>query len=226
MLKQGVFPHPTPGHLNIALNNPEGYCPVQESYSHRQGCSVMTDKKSDYPVPPDMVGKNIYLRPATAEDVANTYHWFLLSDPAMQSCRPQPYKTPKDASEAYARREITPDRQLFMIIRRKGKLPVGVIRFFDLNTLNRSTELGLLIDPDERRNGHASEALRLLTAHLFRTRDLNKVYAQTSALNDSAVGLLEKAGFKRDATLRGHYFYDGEFHDGYVYSMLRFEFGR
>jgi len=186
----------------------------------------MADKKSDYPVPPDLVGKDVYLRPATAEDVANTYHWHLLSDPAMLSCRPQPYQTPKEAAEAYAKREITPDRQLFVIVRRKVHLPVGIIRFFDLNPLNRSAELGLLIDPDERRHGHAFEALQLLTGHLFLTRDLNKVYAQTSSLNDATVALLEKAGFKRDGTLRGHYYYNGEFHDGYVYSMLRYEFGR
>jgi RimJ/RimL family protein N-acetyltransferase len=38
--------------------------------------------------------------------------------------------------------------------------------------------------------------------------------------------MLEKAGFRRDGTLRHQYYYNGEFHDGYLYSLLRFEFDR
>ncbi|MCD6249648.1 MAG: GNAT family N-acetyltransferase [candidate division Zixibacteria bacterium] len=184
----------------------------------------MADKKLKFPTPPDLVGKNIYLRPATHKDVANTYHWFLVSDPATQACRPHPFTTAMEAAEAYQKREPTIDRQLFVIIKKKDSVPVGLIRFFDMNMLNRSTEYGLIIDPDERKKGHALEAIRLLTRYLIKTRDINKVYAQTSGKNKGAVALLEKAGFKRDGTLRHHYFYDGELHDGYIYSLLRFEF--
>jgi len=186
----------------------------------------MADKKSEYPTPPGLVGKNVYLRPATDKDVANTYHWFLQSDPATQSCRPHPFKTPVEAAEAYKKREPTAGEQLFVIVRRKGNVSVGVIRFFNMNTLNRSAELGLIVDPDERRKGHAVEAARLLTKYLFNTRDLNKVYAHTSSLNEAAVAMLKKAGFKRDGTLRHHYFYNGELHDGYLYSLLQYEFER
>jgi ribosomal-protein-alanine N-acetyltransferase len=184
----------------------------------------MPEKKPDLPIPPSLVGKNVFLRPATAEDVANTYHWFLQSDPAMQSSRPHPFQTPTEASEAYKKKERTTDEQLFVIVGVKENKPVGIIRFFNMNNLNRSAELGLLMDPDHRRKGYGTEAARILTLWLFRTRDLNKVYANTSSLNKSAVGLLEKAGFKRDGVLRHHYYYDGELRDGYLYSLLRYEF--
>ena len=186
----------------------------------------MADKKNPLPVDPHLVGKNVYLRPATAEDVANTYHWFLMSDPAMQTCRPLPFRTAAEAAEDYRKAEKTAERQLFVIVRLKDKQPVGVIRFFNWNSLNRSVELGMLIDPDEQRNGFGLEAIRLLSRYMFRVRDLNKVYANTSSLNTAAVGMLEKAGFRRDGTLRHHYYYNGEFHDGYLYSLLRFEFDR
>ncbi|MEW5796658.1 MAG: GNAT family protein [Candidatus Zixiibacteriota bacterium] len=184
----------------------------------------MDDKKPAPMTDPGLVGKNIYLRLATAEDVANTHHWYLLSDPAMQSSRARPLRTPAEAAEAYKQKELTADEQLFVIMREKDNRPVGIIRYFGWNHLNRSAELGLLMDPDERRKGHGTEAIRLLARWLFRTRDLNKVYAQTSSLNKAAVGMLEKAGFKRDGTLRHHYFYDGELRDGYSYSLLRYEF--
>lgn len=186
----------------------------------------MADKKPTFPTPADLVGKNVYLRPATHKDVANTHHWFLLSDPALQSSRPYPLRTATEEAERYQKRETSPHRQLFMIVRQKDNVPVGLIRYFHMNMLNRSAEFGLIIDPDERKQGHALEAIRLLTGYLIKVRDINKVHAQTSSLNKGAVALLEKAGFKRDGTLRHHYFYDGELHDGYVYSLLRFEFDR
>jgi RimJ/RimL family protein N-acetyltransferase len=186
----------------------------------------MSEDRPDYPTPPGLVGKNVYLRPATAEDVANTYHWHLMSDPALQSSRPHAFLTAAEAAENYRKKEKTADEQLFVIVALKEKTPVGVIRYFNWNNLNRSAELGLLTDPDQRRKGHGHEAVRLLARYLFQMRDLNKVHAQTSSLNKAAVGLLEKAGFKRDGVLRHQFFYNGEFHDGYIYSLLRFELGR
>jgi diamine N-acetyltransferase len=183
----------------------------------------MSEKKSDIMTFPGLAGKTVHLRPATAEDVANTYHWFLLSDPAMQTCRPLPFRTAAEASESYKKKERTADEQLFVIIGIKENVPVGIVRFFNMNHLNRSCELGLLVDPDHRRKGYGLEAVRVLTRWLYRTRDLNKAYANTSSLNKATVGLLEKAGFKRDGVLRHQYYYDGELRDGYLYSLLRYE---
>jgi ribosomal-protein-alanine N-acetyltransferase len=186
----------------------------------------MSENKPEFPTPPGLVGKTVYLRPATAEDVANTFHWHLLCDPSMLSCRPHPFSTAADAAERYRKREPSADEQLFVIVALKEKTTVGVIRYFNWNNLNRSAELGLLVDPDQHRKGYGIEAVRLLTRYLFQMRDLNRVYACTSSLNKATVGLLEKAGFKRDGTLRHQYFHNGELHDGYIYSLLRFEFGR
>jgi RimJ/RimL family protein N-acetyltransferase len=186
----------------------------------------MADKNDAYLTHKGLVGKNIYLRAATSQDIANTYHWHLQSDPAMLSCRPQPFQNAAEAAEGYKKHVGSISRQTFMIVRKDDNTPVGRIVYFDLNPLNRSVEFGLIIDPDERKNGYAFEATRLLVGYLFNTRDLNKVYGQTSSLNKATAALLEKAGFKRDAVLRHHYFYDGELHDGYVYSILRFEYER
>ena len=60
--------------------------------------------------------------------------------------------------------------------------------------------------------------------YLFKQCGLNKVYAQTAEFNEGAIKLLESLGFKRDATLRDHYFLNGRFHAGLIYSLLLFEF--
>lgn len=183
----------------------------------------MADKKPHPPTAPSLVGDKIYLRPATAEDVANTHHWLILSEPQHLSCRPRVLWTAAEASENYKKMERSTDKQTFMIVRREDNVPVGLINYFDWNSLNRSVEFGLLIDPEERRRGHAKEATRLLLRYLFKQRGLNKVHAQTCASNTPTVKLLESLGFKRDGVLRRHYFINGEFQDGFIYSKLAFE---
>jgi len=186
----------------------------------------MADSTPIITTAPEFVGDKIYLRPATAEDMANSYHWYLLSDPSTLTCRPVTVKTAAEFAEEYKKRELTPDDRRFMIVRRKTNEPVGWVRYFDLNTLNRSAEIGILLDPDARKEGYGTEAIRLLCRHLFRTRGLNKVHAFTAVFNTGAVKLMEKCGFHLDGTLRRHYFRQGEYHDGLAYSLLYHEFER
>lgn len=183
----------------------------------------MADKKPILTAPPSLIGDKVYLRPMTAEDVANTHHWFIMSEPQLQSCRPHAITTAGAASEAFKKLEPATDRERFMIVRRSDNVPVGRIQYFDFNWLNRSAEFGIIVDPDERGKGYGSEAVRILCRYLFRTRGLNKIHAQTASFNEAAIKLLESIGFKKDGTLRQHYFADREFHDGLVYSLLAFE---
>lgn len=183
----------------------------------------MTEKKQVRSTSPSLVGKEVYLRPTTADDAANAHYWFLQSEPQSMSGHPLPLMTAAEAAEAFKKNEKSPERQSFTIVREEDNIPVGTISFFNHNPLNRSAELGILIDPDERKNGFGSEALKILIKYLFKHRGLNKVYARTPAYNTGAVKLLESLGFKRDATLRNHRFYDGEFHDELIYSLLLFE---
>ena len=183
----------------------------------------MTEKKLPRTAPV-FIGDKVYLRPVTPEDMANVHHWFLMSDPSALSCRPLTVRAASDVADRFRKLEPTPFDQHLVAVRIKDNTPVARVHFFDLNTHNRSAELGLLVDPDERRKGFGREALYLVCRYLFDHRGLNKVYAQTAAFNQGAIRLLEKMGFQRDGVLRRHYFHMGEFHDGLVYSMLQHEF--
>ncbi len=182
----------------------------------------MAEKKEIFPTQPSLVGKNIYLRAAKSEDIINAHHWFIVSEPQYQSCHPMPFLTPSQKAEE-RRQNPDPGRQLLTIVRKEDKLTVGQISFYDYNPLNQSVAMGVIVDPDRRRNGYAREAVRLLIKYLFRYRNINKVHAETAEFNTEAVALLESVGFKKDGTIRQHYYYEGAFHDKFVYSFLRFE---
>ncbi len=183
----------------------------------------MADKKNSFPTSPSLVGDKVFLKPATPEDEANTYHWGLLSEPQSQSCRPWVFWTASEIAERIKKAEKNSSHQRFMVLRKNDKIPVARVTYFDLNPLNRSAELGLIVDPDERRKGYGADALKVLIRYLFAYRGLNKVYTQTAQFNTQAIALVESLGLNKDATLRDHYFYRGEFHHGYIYSLLQFE---
>ena len=118
----------------------------------------------------------------------------------------------------------TASASIFVIVTVKGDEIVGLIGYDELNSLNRSARLSLLIDPDEHRKGYGPEAVRLFCTYLFRMRGLNKVWAYVSALDERTIDDLETVGFQRDGTLRQHHFFDAEYYDVYIYSILLFDF--
>lgn len=181
----------------------------------------MSEKK--IPAQPSMIGKKVYLRPMTAEDAANHHLWFIQSEPQSMSVHPMPFYTFEEAADRFKKAEKSETRQRFAIVTIEGNQPVGIISFFDYNYLNRSAELGIIIDPDERQTGYAQEALKILIKYLFNYRDFNKVYCETASYNTGAIALVESLDFKRDGVLRKHHYYNGDYFDKYVYSLLRFE---
>jgi RimJ/RimL family protein N-acetyltransferase len=185
----------------------------------------VADKPERFPTQPALVGNKVFLRPATPDDMANMHYWFIQTEPQAQTSRPQTFRTPAEVAEAFKKRSETPnpDRQTFAIVRKSDKTLVGRTTFFNYNSLNRSAELGVLIDPDERKKGHAKDALQVLVKYLFKYWGLNKVYAQTADFNVGAVKLIESLHFKKDGTLRDHHFFDGEFHAAHIYSLLLYE---
>lgn len=184
-------------------------------------------KKKDFtnelPTVGELIGKNVYLRAAWPEDHETTYQWFLVSDPQAQTCHQIKIVSPAEYSERMRKREPQTDAADFIIVRIEDNQPVGKLRYFHLNMLNRSTELAFIISPDERKRGYAREGLMLLIKYLFSGLNLNKVYAQTASFNKASVKLLESLDFRLDATLRQHHYYKGDLYDDLIYSLLKFE---
>jgi len=172
---------------------------------------------------PALSGRKLYLRPATADDIATAYCWYLQSDPQANSDRALPLVSAAEAAEAFSKTPRTTERDTLMIVRTKDEAPVGSIRFFDMNSHNRSVQIDIVIDPRERKNGYGKEAVETLCRYLFNGRGMNKIVATTAESNIPLVALLESAGFQRDGVLRRQYFSDGEYRDGLLYSLLRFE---
>jgi RimJ/RimL family protein N-acetyltransferase len=84
-------------------------------------------------------------------------------------------------------------------------------------------EFGISLWPDARGKGYGTTAQLMLARYLFAHHDVNRIQAFTESGNIAEQRALEKAGFIREAVLKGLYFRDGEWRDEVLYRMLRSE---
>ena len=70
-------------------------------------------------------------------------------------------------------------------------------------------EVGCCLVPAARGRGIATEALRLLTDWAFATLGLGRVQVFVAPENAAALGLAERAGFRREGVLRSYWEVDG-----------------
>ena len=83
---------------------------------------------------------------------------------------------------------------------------------------------GILINPDEQNKGYATEAIRLLSNYLFNYLNLHKVYATTSENNSNTIKLLKSLGFHQDGVMRDHHFYNGQYYNQMIFSLISNEY--
>lgn len=183
----------------------------------------MGDNNSGYPTQASLVGDKIFLRPSTKEDLTDAHFWMNQSDPDAIFNTMTRIVPASEASDLFRRKRRTELDTILTIVGKKDEQSVGVVSVYNFNGLNRSAELNILIDPEKRKKGHAKDTLMTLTSYLFLQRGLNKVYAQVADFNAPGKKMFESLGFKKDGQLRSEHYYEGEFHDTLVYSLLRFE---
>ncbi|MGB9987215.1 GNAT family N-acetyltransferase [Salarchaeum japonicum] len=85
----------------------------------------------------------------------------------------------------------------------------------------RSAELAYWFAPAHHGEGYAGDAARELVRYAFEDRNLRRLEADVGAFNDASSGLLESLGFEQEGTRREAAWYRGDYHDMYVYGLLR-----
>lgn len=102
---------------------------------------------------------------------------------------------------------------------------LGFVSWFRVQTGNTvyCVEFGISLLPDARGKGHGAATQLLLARYLFAHAPINRVQAITEAENIAEQRALEKAGFVREAVMKGRTFRDGAWRDEVLYRMLRDE---
>lgn len=172
-------------------------------------------------------GERVSLRPFRQEDLPSLRRWFDDGEVMRYWGNSSPL-----VSEHAFEADLAPDGRFtkfeengyFCICDESGR-PIGRVEYEGLSSEDRSAELGILIgEKDAWNKGYGPEAIVLLLDWLFNQRGAHRVWLTVQARNARAQRAYEKVGFAREGTWREHYFYDGAFHDEYLYGILAEEF--
>jgi RimJ/RimL family protein N-acetyltransferase len=112
---------------------------------------------------------------------------------------------------------------LMMLDRASGRI-LGSIGLFHADWAVRSAEIGYGVRADERGQGYATEALAALARWALTEGALQRVWLTANTDNVASVRVAEKAGFRREGTLRRSGLEDDGLHDQALFALLDDEF--
>ena len=108
-------------------------------------------------------------------------------------------------------------RQKRFVISNQDKILLGCIDLFDFEPLHRRAGIGLYLLQEYRNKGIGSKALGLLEEYAKNILQLKTLYANIAIENKESKSLFQSAGFSQSGLKKEWNFYQGEFHDEYLY---------
>jgi [ribosomal protein S5]-alanine N-acetyltransferase len=149
----------------------------------------------------------------------------LRSNPETMKYVPRPLvKTLEEAKEHY---ELIDDKlknneaiNWAITIKGNNKF-IGIIGLFKLRPEHFRAEIGYMLSPDYKNKGIATEAVNSVLNFGFEELKLHSIEAIIDQYNLASEKVLLKNGFVKEAHLKENEFYNGQFIDTVIYSLLK-----
>ena len=133
---------------------------------------------------------------------------------------PHPYRL-EDAREWIQRAVFASEPSPNLAIEHAGEA-IGNVGLVAMQDVARFTaEVGYWVGEAFWGRGFATEALRRFSQYAFDSFRFERLEAWVFDSNPASGRVLEKAGYRYEATLRRNAYKDGRFHDCHVYSRFR-----
>lgn len=92
---------------------------------------------------------------------------------------------------------------------------------FWLDAAGQKAEIGFLLMPQQQGQGIGSELVAALIQQAWLQPTVHKLLATVTAGNEGSRKVLQKHGFVQEGCLRQQYFLQGQWHDDWVFGLLR-----
>ncbi len=173
---------------------------------------------------PFLIGEAIYLRPFEPEDLAiiRTH----MNDPEVRALTGEAMPTSQAAADGWMQR-VNQDqsRVWFAIVRKEDDRVIGECGLLRIFHPWRTSDLSIIIgDTAARGSGHGTEAIHLLLDYAFGALALHRISIGVVGFNAKALRFYAKIGFRKEGIQRDGYFYNHQFHDFIMMSILEDEF--
>ena len=100
------------------------------------------------------------------------------------------------------------------------ELNIGNIGLFRIIAEHFRAEIGYMLQSEEHQKGIMYEAMQAIITFGFEKMNLHSIEANINPANEASRKLLQKAGFVKEAYFRENYFFNGQFIDSEIYSLL------
>jgi RimJ/RimL family protein N-acetyltransferase len=101
---------------------------------------------------------------------------------------------------------------------------VGDVALQDIDPMNRNANVRIALLRERTGRGYGSEALRLILEYGFGILNLHRIELNVFAYNEKAIAAYEKLGFRREGVQREALYYDHQYHDSVLMSILAREY--
>ena len=97
---------------------------------------------------------------------------------------------------------------------------IGTIGYWRIVKEHHRAEIGYLIALEQQSKGLMQEAMDVVLDYAFNEMQLHSIEANVNPSNVASVKLLERNRFIKEAHFKENYFFNGVFHDTFIYSLL------
>ena len=100
------------------------------------------------------------------------------------------------------------------------KTLIGNIGYWRLIKEHYRAEVGYMLNPSFWKKGIMKEALEEIIVFGFKHMNLHSIEANINPDNEASAALLESTGFIKEAHFKEDFFFNGQFEDTAIYSLL------
>ncbi len=97
---------------------------------------------------------------------------------------------------------------------------IGTIGFWRIVKEHHRSEIGYLLDPAFHGKGLMYEAMKAVIDYGFANLKLHSIEANIDKDNAASIKLVERCGFVKEAHFKENYYFEGQFLDSVIYSLL------
>jgi len=173
---------------------------------------------------PILETENLVLREMTVEDLTFYHAHFNKPEIVMGTCIPGPADM-INAKAEFEKFILNPWRNetglRWGIMLRKEHRLSDTCGIYDWDHVNRRAEIGYDLDPPYWGRGIMTEAVKAMLCYGFLEMNLNRIQAIIDYANDRSIRLVERLGFKQEGVFRQRSFFNGEFRNDILFSLLR-----
>lgn len=169
-------------------------------------------------------GEKVFLRPINTEDT-DIYFQMLFHPETRKLTGTQKSFTREGVHQYIQSKNMDSSSILLLIGTQENEQIIGDIQLLDMDTTNRNCYIRIsIVNHSNQGKGYGTEAMNLLLDYAFGILNLHRIELNVFAYNQKAIHVYEKLGFKKEGVQREALFYNHQYHDSIIMSILEHEY--